>query len=349
MKLKVCILLTLFFCKQSQAVVFQGLDIKGDSLAFAQKGEVFLTSIKQTKVLTSFKPTADTVLMDKILKKILQDHSINGETRKSLKSSVRSMAITNLTWVNNKLVIGMHYYEGKFDQSLIRFLVIRYDARLKPEGFCLLSSRGVFVCINPYFPLEFRNDSSLYLSYYSDSNYVAEFRMNVKDNTLSEVAKIKTNRLKDFTRHLSASLIMSQLPFSVRYMGFGLFVQFPFPVLLNGSNTVVYDADNSLRKLRDKKRLPNYADGRFLDLEQKMAIDSSVFISSYSNRDSFWILKSSKNKDKLQLLAFDKKLMKPTITEFAYDPEYRYFLDRRRIVGLSWKSGVLKIEEIERK
>lgn len=328
------------------SAVFQGLDIKGDTLAFAQKGVVYLASIKESKILSSFIPKNDTILMDKILKKVLQDHSITGENRKHLKSSIRNMAITNLTWLNGKLVIGFHYYEGKFDVSSIRFLIIRYDLKLKSEGFCLLNSKDIFQCLNPYFPLEFRNDSTLFLSYYSDSNYIAEYRLNFKENSISKITNKKTNRLEDFTQHLSASVIMSQLPISIRNMGFALFIQFPFPVILNGTNSIVYDHNTSLRKLKDKKRIPNYSEGKYLDLEQKIVVDSSIYISSYSNRDSFWVLTTSKSKDKLQLLNFSKKQVKPLLNEYPYDSGFRYILDRRRIIGLSWENGLLKIKQI---
>ncbi len=342
MRKKLIFLITFFIVMHLEARMYQGMDVKGDTIVFAEKGQVYIANISSSKILFQFKPNADTSLVKRIFKAALKNPELTGETRKQMKNSIAAFGIANLSWVNSELLLGFYYFEGKLEESNLKFGVIKYSLDFKNTEFCLLNSKGNFLSLNPYFPLEIHN-RILFLPYIKDSLYIGQNEFNFKLNELQFVGNSKTVRMKGIQRHILSSIMINQIPFSIRNTQFNSFLFYPYPCIINGSSHVFSDPYSTYAKLINKKQIPVYSEGRFLDIEKGISKDTQVFISSYSNKDSMWVLCSGKNSNQLQLLIYGNRIAQPVSKPINYNSEYRYFLSKNRVIGIRFDSGKLDV------
>lgn len=334
-------LMMLMIAGYLKASIYQGVDIKGDTLVFAEKGTVYLASISTSKVLYEFRPNADTALIRKIFKAALKNPELPGETRKLMKTSISQFGIANLTWVNSELIVGFYYFEGKFEESNLKFGILKYSKDFKSTYFCLLNSKGLFLSLHPYFPIEIHGES-ICLPYLKDSLYVGLFDINFKENELILNRNLKTIQINGINRHILSSVMINQIPFSIRHTQFSSFVFFPYSCIFNGTSHTFSDPFLTYRKLLNKDQVPLYSAGRFSDLEQRTDRDTQVFISSYSNKDSIWMLCTGYDKKKLYLFSYSKQNPSPKVSYFEYDSGYRYFLYKNKVIGFRHSNGVFK-------
>lgn len=351
MKKLLLIAFLLSFSFQVKADLLLGLAAKSDTIAIAFKKNIRLISLKTEKTLSEFSPAADSTITGLIYRKALSSFLSDPNTTVSeLKKAIEDFTIVNLSFNGSDLMVNFKFFKQYSSKSRLQFGVIKYNAQMQFQGFCLYKSASGIFNINPYFPSEFKGNTLLVPEFDSSRIQLSEYTLNYDESLAlrSRIIQRKFYNFKEINVFANRNILLSPMIYSFQNNQFQRYIIHPHPVMFYTNGELANDPYNARYKLtpQEGKNGPVYfKNGENILFDMEINREKKVVLATNSYNDSIFMATTDDDSSRVDVI-FESNQGKYTYRTFRIATKSTYFcIHNYYLYAIRWKDGIATIEK----